>query len=319
MAAPPALADIASVGFLTLPNHSMVATMNALETLRMANYVTRSEVYTWRLLTPKAGPVTASNGLSLTPATALTPESTEGLDLVMVCGGLDIRHAAAPSVSDALRRLARRGTVLGSLCTGSFVLAEAGLLNGYRCAIHWENLASIREEFQEVEFVEEPFAIDRGRLTCTGGVAPLRLMLALIGARCGRDIAARVAEQFILPTETGARASARPRPALPDPTLARAVRLMQATLEDPPGIAAIARHIEISPRQLERLFRQHLGVSPTAYHLGLRLERARELLRLSTLAITDVSLACGFRSPSHFSTAYARRFGRPPRADRLAG
>lgn len=317
MSSSPDLARIATVGFLTLPNHSMVATVNALEALRMANYVSDSDSYAWHILTPDTAEVRASNGLALAPAQPLAQAPV--LDLLLVCGGIDIRHAAAPAVSDTLRRLARRGTALGALCTGSFVLAEAGLLDGHRCAIHWENLAAIREEFQRIEFVEAAFAIDRDRLTCTGGVAPMRMMLALIAARGGRILAERVAEQFILEPQAPAaswRPSARPRPALPDPTLARAVRLMESSLEDPPGIAAIARRIDISPRQLERLFRQHLGTSPTAYHLGLRLDRARELLRLSTRPVTDIGVACGFRSPSHFSTAYARRFGRPPRAER---
>ncbi|MBS7545249.1 GlxA family transcriptional regulator [Ancylobacter oerskovii] len=311
----PDLASISSVGFLTLPNHSMVATVNALEALRMANYVSESESYSWEILTSDTRPAAASNGLTLSPSRPLA--AAKEVDLLLVCGGIDIRHAALPAVADMLRRHARRGIALGALCTGSFVLAEAGLLDHRRCAIHWENLAAIREEFQHVDFIEAPFVIDGDRLTCTGGVAPMRMMLALIAARCGRDVADRVAEQFILePGTLARRPSARPRPPLPDPSLARAVRLMQATLENPPGIAAIARHIEVSPRQLERLFRQHLGVTPTAYHLGLRLDRARELLRLSTLPVTDVGLACGFRSAAHFSTAYARHFGRPPRAER---
>ena len=311
------LASIARVGFLTLPNHSMVATVNALEALRMANYVSRSDSYSWSLLTPDTAAVEASNGLTLAPAHPLAEAGP--VDLLLVCGGIDIRHAAPPAVADALRRLARRGTALGALCTGSFVLAEAGLLDHRRCAIHWENLAAIREEFQHVDFISAPFAIDGDRFTCTGGVAPMHMMLALIAARCGRDLADKVAEQFILdPGAPARRPSARPRPALPDPTLARAVRLMQATLENPPGIAAIAQRVEVSPRQLERLFREHLGVAPATYHLGLRLDRARELLRLSTLSATDVGLACGFRSAAHFSTTYARHFGRSPRAERAA-
>ncbi|HEY9212800.1 MAG TPA: helix-turn-helix domain-containing protein, partial [Ancylobacter sp.] len=100
------------------------------------------------------------------------------------------------------------------------------------------------------------------------------------------------------------------------PTLARAVRLMQGSIERPPGIAALSRKLDVSPRHLERLFQRHLGTTPAAYHLGLRLDRARELLRLSPLPVTDVGLACGFQSAAHFSTAYARRFKRPPSAER---
>nr|WP_210287012.1 GlxA family transcriptional regulator [Ancylobacter tetraedralis] len=295
----------------------MIACANALEALRMANYVAEAALYSWRVVTLDGTPAPASNGLTLSPTVPLAEAGP--LDLIIVCGGTDIRHAATPAIADALRRLGRRGTALGALCTGSFVLAEAGLLDFHRCAVHWENLSAIREEFPEIDFVEEAFVIDRDRLTCTGGVAPLAMMLALIEAKAGRALADKVSEQFIVDPagrRSGERIAARPRPALPDPTLARAVRLMEGAIERPPGIGTIARRLDVSARHLERLFRRHLGVTPAAYHLGLRLERARELLRLSPLPVTDVGLACGFQSAAHFSTAYARRFGRPPSAER---
>lgn len=317
MIANPNLASLTRIGFLTLPNHSMIACANALEALRMANYVAESEIYSWRVVTLDGAPATASNGLSLTPTVALAEAGP--LDLVMVCGGIDVRHSVAPGLEDALRRIARRGAALGALCTGSFVLADAGLLDFYRCAIHWENLPAIREEFPEIDFVEDAYVIDRDRLTCTGGVAPLEMMLELIAAQGGRALADKVSEQFILDRtnrEPGGKREARPRRQLADPTLARAVRLMEGAIERPLAIAALAERLDVSPRQLERLFRRHLGASPAAYQLGLRLERARELLRLSPLPVTDVGLACGFQSAAHFSTAYARRFGRSPREER---
>lgn len=320
MAASASLASLTRIGFLTLPNHSMIACANALEALRMANYASETELYSWRVVTLDGAPVPASNGLSLTPTVSLSEAGP--LDLLMVCGGIDVRHSVAPGLEDALRRLARRGTALGALCTGSFVLADAGLLDFYRCAIHWENLPAIREEFPEIDFVEDAYVIDRDRLTCTGGVAPLEMMLELIAAQGGKALADKVSEQFILDRTArvpGARREARPRRQLADPTLARAVRLMEGAIERPLAIAALAERLDVSARQLERLFRRHLGASPAAYQLGLRLERARELLRLSPLPVTDVGLACGFQSAAHFSTAYARRFGRSPREERRTG
>lgn len=309
-------ASLTRIGFLTLPNHSMIACANALEALRMANYVTEGELYSWRILTLDGTPAIASNGLSLSPTHALAEAGP--LDLLLVCGGTDVRHAATPATADALRRLARRGVALGALCTGSFILAEAGLLDFYRCAVHWENLPALREEFPRITFVEEAFAIDRDRLTCTGGVAPLEMMLTLIEAKGGRALADKVSEQFIVDRapRRAEKVVARPRPLLPDPTLARAVRLMEAAIEQPLGVSGIANRLGVSARQLERLFQRHLGVAPAAYQLRLRLERARELLRLSPLPVTDVGLACGFQSAAHFSTAYARHFGRPPSRER---
>jgi transcriptional regulator GlxA family with amidase domain len=308
-------------GFLTLPNYSMIACANAIEPLRMANRLTGRSDYGWTMLTLDGAPAAASNGLSLGPTLAL--EAAGPLDAVMVCGGVDVRLSVGRPLKTALRRLARRGIALGALCTGAFALAEAGLLKGYRCAIHWENLQAIHEEFPEIDFTQDLYAIDRDRLTCTGGVAPLDMMLNLIGGGLGRDLAEQISMQFILDrTRSGEERQpslAHGHAVIGHPALERAVRLIEQRLERPLSAAAVARHAGVSPRQLERLFKQRLGHSPSAFALTLRLDRARALLRQTAMPITDVALACGFTSPTHFSTAYRRRFERPPRAERAAG
>jgi transcriptional regulator GlxA family with amidase domain len=311
------LASLHRFGFLTLPSYSMIALANALEACRMANYVSGASHYAWQVVTPDGAPVAASNGLSLHPTTKLDDAD---IDILFVCGGIDVRHAVDRRLRAALRRAARRGTKLGALCTGTFALAEAGLLDGYRCAIHWENLSAIREEFADITFLDDLFVIDRDRLTCTGGVAPLDMMLVLIAARLGHSLATKVSDQFILERirQGGERQSvpSRARSAPAPSALGRATRLMQDNIEARLAIDAIAREVGLSRRQLERLFKDRLGVRPVAFYGALRLDRARELLRLTQLSVTEVSLACGFQSPAHFSTAYSRRFGRAPRAER---
>jgi AraC family transcriptional regulator, glycine betaine-responsive activator len=310
------LSAIKRIGFLTLPNYSMIALANALEACRMANYVTGTDHYMWQVLCADGVPVAASNGLSLEPTRELGEAGS--IDLLLVCGGVDVRAAVSRAVLDALRRFARRGGALGSLCTGTFALAEAGLLDSYRCAIHWENLSAIREEFHDITFVEDPFVIDRDRLTCTGGVAPLDMMLELIKARLGPPTAAAVSTQFLVRrTELGRANSAVAGDLIAGhPVVARAVQVMQSHIEAPLAIGAVAGAVALSERQLERLFKRYLGQRPAEFYLHLRLARARELLRLSELAITDIGLACGFQSAAHFSTAYSRHFGHPPRAER---
>jgi transcriptional regulator GlxA family with amidase domain len=290
----PAPRDIA---FVTLPNFSMIALTNALEACRMANYVAGHELYRWHIATAEGQPAIASNGLSLAPTQAL--DTLAEIDMLLVCGGIDVRHATSRPLKTQLR---------------SFALAEAGLLDGYRCAIHWENLASIREEFPEIDFVENLFVIDRDRITCTGGTAPLDLMLTLIESRLGSKLAGQVREQFIVTVTRPAeqrQPSGQPR----HPVLSKAWSMMEETIAAPLSVREIAARAGLSPRQLERLFLAHLNVGPAQFYTGLRLDRARQLLRQTPLSVTEVAMACGFQSASHFSTRYSARFGCTPRAD----
>jgi len=312
------LGALGHFGFLTLPNYSMIACANAIEALRMANRVSARSAYKWQLLTLDGTPAKASNGMSLHPSAALA--GARALDIVFVCGGLDIRRSTGRSVLAALRQLARQQVPLGALCTGSFALAEAGLLSGYRCAIHWENLAAIREEFPDIRFLDDLYTIDRDRITCTGGIAPLDLMLSLIRARLGEAIAERIASQFIV--ERGRRANER-QPLLPaapagvsHERLEQAVRLIRSKLDERQPMSAIAAGVGLSRRQLERLFKRHLGHTPAVLWKRLRLERARTLLTQTAMPITDVSVACGFTTAAHFSTAYRHQFGCSPSTER---
>jgi transcriptional regulator GlxA family with amidase domain len=285
----------------------------------MANRVSARSAYRWQLLTLDGVAARASNGMSLQPTASLA--AARSLDIVFVCGGVDIRRSTGRGVLAALRRLAREQVPLGALCTGSFALAEAGLLSGYRCAIHWENLAAIREEFPDIQFLDDLYTIDRDRITCTGGIAPLDLMLTLIRARLGNLIADRIATQFIV--ERGRRASERQplspaiAPGAAHERLEAAVRLIQSKLDERLRIGAIAREAGLSTRQLERLFKRHFGQTPAALWKRWRLERARTLLTQTAMPITDVSVACGFSTAAHFSTAYRHQFGRTPSNERM--
>jgi transcriptional regulator GlxA family with amidase domain len=284
----------------------------------MANYVAGAELYSWRIVTLDGAPAAASNGLSLQPTVALAQAGP--LDVLFVCGGVNIRHAVSRGLKEALRRAARDGMALGALCTGAFILAEAGLLSGYRCAIHWENLAAIREEFPDIDFVEDIFAIDRDRLTCTGGVAPLDMMLTLIQSRLGPELAARVSAQFIVERVRDGSDAQRPvktgRMGAVAPAVTLAARAMESALNAPRKLDDIAREAGVSGRQLERLFKRHLGAEPSQFYLSLRLDHAREMLRQTALSVTEIGLACGFQSMSHFSAVYSRRFGHSPRGER---
>lgn len=309
------LAGLSRFGFLTLNSYSMIAVSNAIEVLRMANRVTQQDVYEWDILTQSGEAAIASNGLMLHPTVA--PERTRPYDVIFVCGGINVRAASSASLRNFLRVQARAHVVLGALCTGTFTLAEAGLLRGYKCAIHWENLSAIREEFPEIDITDEMFVIDRDRLTCAGGSVPLDMMLRIVEARFGRERMQAVAAQFILDrSRTGNEAQPVSTLADAPPALMRAMRLIERDIDRPLRISGIAADVGLSVRQLERLFRRHADCTPAVYIVGVRLERARRLLQQTGMSITNVSLACGFVSPAHFSTAYRSRFGCAPRDER---
>jgi transcriptional regulator GlxA family with amidase domain len=306
------------LGFLTLPNYSMIALSSAVEPLRMANRVCGREAYAWSIASLDGTPVAASNGLSLSPTVAL--DDVGPVNIVFVCGGINVQQAVTPQILGALRRLAQHRVDLGSLCTGGYALAKAGLLDNYRAAIHWENMSALREEFPRIVFVEQLFAIDRDRFTCSGGVAPLDLMLNMIKIHLGGDVAPLVSEQFIHDRIRNDRDRQRiplqAKVGLFHETLMKAAALMEANIEQPLSLDELAAAVGVSRRQIERLFKRHLNLAPTRYYLELRLRRARELLLQTPMSIMDITIACGFESPPHFSTCYRGLFGYPPSAER---
>jgi AraC family transcriptional regulator, glycine betaine-responsive activator len=196
------LSSLAHFGFLTLHSFSMIAFSSAVEVLRMANYVSCAQHYRWSVVTPDGLPVHASNGITLKPTRTL--EEAGIPDVLIVCGGTQIRSAVDSRVKTLLGDVAEQGIPLGGICTGAYALMSAGLLDDYRCTVDWEDLSVLCKEFPRVRLADELFVIDRDRLTSTGGTAPLDLMLHLVGSRLGQNVAAHVSEQFIL-ERTGLR------------------------------------------------------------------------------------------------------------------
>ena len=306
-------------GFFLVPDYSMIAFTSAIEPLRMANRDAGRELYHWSTYTIDGLAERASNGLEIIPDDSL--DNAGDISVLFVCGGINITSAWSRQIQHSLRRIAKRKHIrLGALCTGSYLLARAGLLDGYRCTIHWENIASMREEFPSVRVTDELFTIDHDRITSSGGQASLDLMLKLIGDRHGNNLVTRISEQFMC--ERIRSSSDRQRIPLHlalgsnQPKLTEAVTLMEANIEEPISLDELSSYVGISRRQLERLFQKHLNCVPTRYYLNLRLNRARLLLLQTSKSIVDIALACGFISAPHFSKCYRDLFGIPPRDER---
>jgi len=306
------------IGLILVPNFSMLAFTGAVETLRLANRVSGRTLYSWHLFSPDGRPVSASNGIALHPEGGL--DMASALGTIVVCSGIDVQRFQDKGTLSWLRRMARKGSDIGALCTASHILARAGLLDGYRCTIHWENLAGFVEEFPDVEVTSELFEIDRNRFTCSGGTAAVDLMLNLVGRQHGQELAGQVAEQAlhdrIRDHHDHQRMSLPVRLGIRHPKLLAVIQAMEKNLEEPLGRSELAQSAGLSTRQLERLFRKYLNRSPARYYLELRLDKARLLLLQTNMSVIDVALACGFVSASHFSKCYRDFFGHTPRRER---
>jgi len=313
-------------GFLLVPKFAMMAFTSAVEPLRAANLLSGRELYDWRVITRDGQPMPSSNRIRLMPDASIeTVAETLGapgrLANVVVCGGQDGQIYRDKAVFAWLRRMARQGARVGALSDGSYILARAGLLDGYRCTIHWSCLPGFIETFPQIEASSEIYRIDRNRFTASGGTASLDLMLHMIEADHGRDLAA-VAEQFlherIRSDLDRQRMPLRLRLGLGHPKIIEAVGLMEAHLEEPLSCAGLSARSGISTRQMERLFRKYLKRTPQRYYLELRLERAQRLLTQSSLPVMEVALACGFVSPSHFAKCYREQYNQVPKSTRLS-
>lgn len=298
--------------FLLLDGLSMMSLASAIEPLRSLNRLTGRADYEWRLASLDGGPVVASNGLPF----PTEPVAEAAGDVLLVCGGLRIRAEQERRLLSALRRAERAGMAVGALSTGTYLLARAGLLAGYRCTIHWENRPAFLEEFPDLACTGKIFEIDRTRLTCSGGTAALDMMLQIIGDAHGEELARRVANQFhherIRADSEEQRGGRLERAAASPPALRKAVALMGDHIEDPISIAGIAGLVGLSARQIERLFLRYERVTPARYYLALRIDRARELLLYSDRPVIDVAVATGFASISHFSHWFKRLQGVRP-------
>ena len=306
------------IGFLLVPDFSMVAFMSAVEPLRLANWVRGEEFYAWRELSADGAPVRASAGIVVSADAAISDH--EVLPTTIVCSGIEVQHYEDKAVFAWLRKLDRRGVDIGALCTGTQVLARAGLLDGRRCTIHWENLPGFAEAFPNIEVSTELFEIDGNRFTCSGGTAALDMMLSMISSQHGRALALAVSDELIYDHirehDDHQRRTQRLRLGVSHPKLLALISRMEESLEQPLSQKELARGVGLSTRQLERLFGRYLHRTPRRYYLELRLGRARHLLLQTTLSVLAVAVACGFVSASHFSKCYREHFGRTPREER---
>ena len=304
--------------FVLLDQFTLLCFATALDSLRIANRMSGKELYAWTTMAEGGRDVACSAGTIFRPDHDMIELNRD--DTVMVVGGIDVQETTTKKVLAWLRREARKGLVVGGLCTAAFTLAKAGLLDGKKATIHWENQDSFGEEFEDVELTKSVFVVDGNRLTTAGGTSSIDLMLKIIADDHGEELANSVADQLIYSSirtdQDTQRLSVPTRIGVRHPKLSQVIQMMESNIEEPMSPSILAKDVGMSTRQLERLFRRYLNRSPKRYYMELRLQKARNLLMQTDMSVINVALACGFASPSHFSKCYRAHYDTTPYRER---
>ncbi|WP_277758056.1 GlxA family transcriptional regulator [Pseudomonas sp. A34-9] len=307
---------VTRTGFLLLEHFSLPAFTQALDTIITANLL-RAELFASRTFGLGEGEVVSDLGLVIRPDARIDPAALQELDLLVVCGGYRTELKATDELTSLLRTAAERGVSLAGLWNGAWFLGRAGLLDGYRCAIHPEHRPALTEIAKATQVSSEPYVIDRDRLTASSPSGAFHMALDWIKGLHGKALVEGI-EDILAFEESRYRRIKPDENICVSAPLREVVKLMDANLEEPLELEQLAVYAGRSRRQLERLFKEQLGTTPQRYYLELRITEARRLLQHTELSQVEVLVACGFVSPSHFSKCYSSYFGyRPSKEKRL--
>lgn len=306
------------VAFLLIPDFALMSYASAVEPLRAANVLSGRTLYRWRHVSISGNDVAASNGVHIQADASISDAGR--FDSIVVCAGGNPNDFDHPPTLAFLRAAGRHGARLIGVSAGPYLLAQAGLLDGYRCTIHWEHIPAFTETFPFLHLSRSLFEIDRDRFTCAGGISALDMMHAMIRIDHGPKLASAVSDWFLQTEvrrgEVAQRLSPTERFGVHHPKLVETLLRMEKRIERPLAPRDLARLAGISQRQLERLFAQHLGTTINRRYLRMRIEHARILLRQTTLPIGQIAIATGFSTSMHFARTYGRHFGTAPNQER---
>jgi transcriptional regulator GlxA family with amidase domain len=306
--------EIFRIGFLLIDGFALMSYAAVVEPLRAANMLLGNDHYELRQI-PATGTFARSSSGATIAATEL-PGERRDYDLVLVIAGGEPASFRDDRVFHWLHRLARHGVRLGGVSGGPVILATAGLMADRRMTVHWEHAEALAEISPNLMIERSLYVMDRDRITCAGGIAPLDLMHALLVEHHGPDFARRISDWYmhteVRPAGGPQRAGLALRYGVNSPALITAIEAMENHIADPLALSHLAQICGLSSRQLNRLFHDHLGESTMHFYRSLRLEKARTLIQQSPLTMTEIALATGFATSSHFSSAYREHFGDRP-------
>lgn len=301
--------------FLLLPSYSALTLSAAVSAMCEANRFSDTTLYQWRFVSLDGAPCPSAEFLRFEVDASLQDATIQSDEHVIICGnGLEYCHHKA--LIKWLKTAALRRAHLGGLGYGCYLLAAAGLLDGYSCTTHWDYVTSMQAAYPYIHLTPQLFVVDRDRFTCSGGNSVLDLMLYFIQRDHGTALSQAVASHLI--HDRPRRADEKQPYTLPteivqmQPKLAEAISLMEANIEEIIPVEELSNYLKISIRQLERLFKKYLNCSPSQYYKTLRLTKAQQLLWQTNMSITEIALSCGFTSVPHFSKCFRQQFNLKP-------
>ncbi len=300
--------------FLLLPKLTMLAFSAAVEPLRIANQVTNKELYNWFLISEDGEPVQCSNGVRVAPDLAL--QNLPRSSMLFVCSGIEPAESSNPKIISWISRQKAFGCKLGGICTGAFTLAKAGMLSGKRFTLHWENQPAFVEHFEHLTPSANLYEIDNELMTCGGGNAATDMMLNMIESDFGKDLAIIVSDMCIHSRSNNEKTPQKSAFSVAlgsrNQHLINAMQIMRENLEEPLDISEIAEIVQISRRQLERLFQKYVEVSPVQFYIEQRVERAYALLSETEMTVAEIAAATGFGSATQLTVRFKKRYGSAP-------
>jgi transcriptional regulator GlxA family with amidase domain len=306
------------VTFILLENFSMMAFTAAADTLVTANLVATRTLFTYQTIGINNPSVTNDLGMSILTINTiydLLSQNHDQSDLFIICGGFRCNTEKNVELTKLLRKLRQKKAIIGGLWNGAIHLANAGLLDQHTCAIHPDNHAYIKENFPHVTVSDEAFIADKQLFTCSGPRSTLTMLLVIIEQLYGKSIRRSIEEilncDHVIEKQHPQFGQIGDKLNFPD-KLRTLLKLMATNIEEPLTLEELSQCVNISRRQIERLFRSYLDTAPGRYYLELRITHARRLITQCNKSITHIALACGFSSSSHFSNCYKDYFGMSP-------
>ncbi|MFS2068113.1 GlxA family transcriptional regulator [Pseudomonas sp. CT11-2] len=301
---------VSSIGFLLLDNFSLTCFTQCLDVLVTANQI-RPGAVKISTFSRNDSEVLSDVGIPIRPDTPLTDIRISDLDLMVVCGGSRTPRTVPHWLIRLLHKLASLPIALGGLWNGAWYLGKAGLLDGYRCAIHAEQRIALAEYVPNTTVTLDTVVVDRDRLTASTPAGAFQVMIKWLHKSVDHEVAAAVSD--VLDSEQSRfRTTAKTQNLKVTAPVREVITLMESNLEEPLDLDQLAHCVKLSRRQIQRFFQSQIGTPPQKYYLELRLTEAKRLIQNSSFAMIDVAIACGFVSAGHFSRRYSALFGHPP-------